>query len=129
MSADFSGDCCGFALPETNANAFRSHALFIGAWHNAYPRGFRSGFAFSFGRCCWLRACNPRYAGLGAPNADAALDIAIADVTGRTKRESIVKANPFLERFTIADIKSWADRKMRIRPCLGSPKSLAPTPL
>ena len=70
---------------------------------------------------------------LALDNADAASVIANADVTGRTKRESIVKANPFLERFTVADIKSWADRKMRIRrfhsPSLGSPKSLAPTPL
>jgi len=38
-----------------------------------------------------------------------------ADATGRTKREKLVKANPFLERFTVADLKSWADRKMRIR--------------
>jgi hypothetical protein len=32
---------------------------------------------------------------------------------GRTKRERLVKANPFLERFTVADLKAWADRKMR----------------
>src|SRR5262249_24681454 len=46
-------------------------------------------------------------------NADAALVMATADVTGRTKREKIVKANPFLERFTVADLRTWADRKMR----------------
>ena len=47
-------------------------------------------------------------------NADAALVMATADTTGRTKREKIVKANPFLERFTVADLRSWADRKMRV---------------
>jgi hypothetical protein len=47
-------------------------------------------------------------------NADAALVMANADVTGRTKRDKIVKANPFLECFTVADLKSWADRKMRL---------------
>ena len=51
---------------------------------------------------------------LSAPeNADAALVIATADATGRTKREQILKANPFLEHFTVADLKIWADRKMR----------------
>ena len=48
-----------------------------------------------------------------AENADAALVIASADPTGRTKRTQIVSANPFLERFTVADLKAWADRKMR----------------
>jgi hypothetical protein len=47
-------------------------------------------------------------------NADAALVMATADATGRTKREKIIKANPFLERFTIADLRNWADRKMRV---------------
>jgi hypothetical protein len=47
-------------------------------------------------------------------NADAALVMATADATGRTKREKIIKANPFLERFTVADLRSWADRKMRV---------------
>ena len=47
--------------------------------------------------------------------ADAASTMAGADATGRTKREKLVKANPFLERFTVADLKNWADRKMRIR--------------
>ena len=46
-------------------------------------------------------------------NSDAALVIANADSTGRTKRERLIKANPFLERFTVADLKAWADRKMR----------------
>ncbi len=48
-------------------------------------------------------------------NADAALVMATADATGRTKREKIIKANPFLEYFTVADLRSWADRKMRVR--------------
>jgi len=47
-------------------------------------------------------------------NADAALVMATADATGRTKREKIIKANPFLERFTVADLRNWADRRMRI---------------
>jgi hypothetical protein len=47
--------------------------------------------------------------------ADAAATMASADATGRTKRDRLVKANPFLEGFTVADLKSWADRKMRIR--------------
>jgi hypothetical protein len=47
-------------------------------------------------------------------NAEAALVMATADATGRTNREKIVKANPFLERFTVADLRNWADRKMRI---------------
>jgi hypothetical protein len=46
-------------------------------------------------------------------DADAALVMATADTTGRTKREKIVKANPFLERFTVADLRNWADRKMQ----------------
>jgi hypothetical protein len=45
--------------------------------------------------------------------ADATSVMASADATGRTKREKLVKANPFLERFTVADLKKWADRKMR----------------
>jgi hypothetical protein len=51
---------------------------------------------------------------LSAPeNANAALVMASADATGRSKREQIIKANPFLEHFTVADLKIWADRKMR----------------
>jgi hypothetical protein len=41
--------------------------------------------------------------------------MASADATGRTKREKLVNVNPFLARFTVADLKSWADRKMRTR--------------
>ena len=52
---------------------------------------------------------------LSAPDdADAASVMASADVTGRTKREKIVQANSFVERFTVVDLKSWADRKMRL---------------
>src|SRR5215475_1748561 len=47
-------------------------------------------------------------------NADAALVMAAADTTGRTKREKIVKANPFLDRFTVADLRNWAYRKMQV---------------
>jgi hypothetical protein len=46
-------------------------------------------------------------------NADAASLIASADATGRMARDKIVGANPFLRDFTVADLKSWADRKMR----------------
>jgi hypothetical protein len=49
-----------------------------------------------------------------AENADAALVMATADTAGRTHREKIIKANPFLERFTVADLRNWADRKMRV---------------
>jgi hypothetical protein len=52
---------------------------------------------------------------LSAPEqADAASAMAGADPSGRTKREKIVKANPFLERFTVADLRHWAERKMRV---------------
>jgi hypothetical protein len=46
-------------------------------------------------------------------NADAASVMASADATGRTTREIIIKANPFLKKFTVADLRSWADRRMR----------------
>jgi hypothetical protein len=50
---------------------------------------------------------------LTAPDAaDAAATMAEADSTGRTTREMIVTANPFLADFTVADLKRWADRKM-----------------
>jgi hypothetical protein len=52
-------------------------------------------------------------------NADAALVMATADATGRTKREKIIKANPFLERFTVADLRNWADRKMQVQREVG----------
>ena len=47
-------------------------------------------------------------------DADAASVMASADATGRTKRDKIIRANPFLERFTVADLRSWADRRMRV---------------
>jgi hypothetical protein len=53
-------------------------------------------------------------------DADAALVMANADATGRTKREKLIKANPFLERFTVTDLRNWADRKMQV-PRAGAP--------
>jgi hypothetical protein len=44
---------------------------------------------------------------------DAASLLASADASGRITREKLVKANPFLATFTVGDLKSWADRKMR----------------
>ncbi|MGB6663028.1 MAG: hypothetical protein WBE90_29055 [Xanthobacteraceae bacterium] len=49
-------------------------------------------------------------------NADAALVMASADATGRTNPAQLIKANPFLEHFTVADLKIWADRKMHDLP-------------
>lgn len=49
---------------------------------------------------------------LAPDDADAATVMASADASGRATREKIVKANPFLETFTIAAIKRWADRRM-----------------
>jgi len=46
-------------------------------------------------------------------NADAASLMASADATGRTTREKLVNANPFLRELTVGDLKNWADRKMR----------------
>jgi hypothetical protein len=51
-----------------------------------------------------------------ADSDDAASVMARADVTGQTKRERLVKANPFLSSLTVADIKNWADKKMRGPP-------------
>jgi hypothetical protein len=45
-------------------------------------------------------------------DADAAFVVASADRTGRTTREQIIKANPFLEHYTVADLKNWAYCKM-----------------
>jgi hypothetical protein len=45
--------------------------------------------------------------------ADAASVMAKADSTGKSTREKLVKANPFLETLTVGDLKLWADRKMR----------------
>jgi len=47
-----------------------------------------------------------------AENADAASLMASADVTGRTTREKLVNANPFLKVLTVGDLKTWADHKM-----------------
>jgi hypothetical protein len=50
---------------------------------------------------------------LSAPaDADAAAVMAKADASGKMKREQIVKANPFLDKYTVADIRRWAERKM-----------------
>jgi hypothetical protein len=38
--------------------------------------------------------------------------MAYADVTGRTTREKLVSANPFLKVLTVGDLKTWADHKM-----------------
>jgi hypothetical protein len=45
-------------------------------------------------------------------NADAASLMASADATGRTTREKLVNANPFLKELTAGDLKNWANRKM-----------------
>jgi hypothetical protein len=49
-----------------------------------------------------------------AESADAAALMAAADVTGRTTREKLVTANPFLKMLTVRDLKMWADRKMAV---------------
>jgi hypothetical protein len=46
-------------------------------------------------------------------DVDAASVMAKADSTGKSTREKLVKANPFLDKLTVGDLKSWADRKMR----------------
>jgi hypothetical protein len=45
-------------------------------------------------------------------DADAASLMASADATGRTTREKLINANPFLKALTVGDLKNWADRKM-----------------
>ncbi len=49
----------------------------------------------------------------GAEDLDAAALMASADASGRTTREKLVTANPFLGTLTVGDLKNWADRKMR----------------
>jgi hypothetical protein len=49
----------------------------------------------------------------GAHDANAACIMAAADASGRTTRQKLVKANPFLEVLTAGDLKKWADDKMR----------------
>ena len=46
-------------------------------------------------------------------DVDAASVMAKADASGRSTREKLVKANPFLETFTVGELKLWADRKMK----------------
>lgn len=48
-----------------------------------------------------------------ADDRDAASLLAGADSTGRSSREQLVKANPFLATLTVGDLKSWANRRMR----------------
>jgi hypothetical protein len=48
-----------------------------------------------------------------ADDLDAASLLAGADSTGRSSREQLVKANPFVATLTVGDLKSWANRKMR----------------
>ena len=49
----------------------------------------------------------------GAHDANAACVMAAADTSGRTTRQKLVRANPFLELLTVGDLKKWADDKMR----------------
>ena len=49
----------------------------------------------------------------GPDHVDAASIMAGADASGRTTREKLVSANPFLGALTAGDLKSWADRRMR----------------
>ena len=53
-------------------------------------------------------------------NADAASFMADADARGRTTREKLVNAYPFLKVLTVGDIKRWADRKMTDRQFTGA---------
>ena len=66
---------------------------------------YLSHFAGSGGAVALLTA--PRH-------VDAASVMALADTSGQTTREKIVKANPFLDGFTVADLVSWGDRKMEV---------------
>jgi hypothetical protein len=52
--------------------------------------------------------------------ADAATVMASADATRRTDRDKLIKLNPFLNRLTVADLKLWADRKMRGQSLIGT---------
>src|SRR5262249_61717025 len=88
-------------LTERDANALRKRGLPV-----APGTLYLAHFAGAAGAVAVLSALE---------ESDAASIMASADATGRTKREKLIKANPFLERFTVADLKNWADRKMRIR--------------
>lgn len=89
-------------LVRRNAKLLRSQGLAItpGALYLAH-------FAGGAGAAAVLLA--PR-------DADAALTMARADASGRTSREKLVKANPFLKGMTTADLKSWAEQKLRRHP-------------
>jgi hypothetical protein len=89
-------------LAERNARLLRKHG------HSVTPGTlYLSHFAGSAGAVAILNA---------PATADAATIMARADSTGRSTRDKIVSANPFLQRFTTADLKSWADRKMQWQP-------------
>ena len=65
-----------------------------------------------------LRDAEAYFIAVGTPpapdgSADLSYVMAAADSTGKSSREQLVKANPFLASFTVGDMKSWADRKMR----------------
>jgi hypothetical protein len=86
---------------ERHAALLRTHALPVtaGTLYLAHFAGGRGAVAL-----------------LTAPDAaDAATVMAKADASGRIKREQIVKANPFLDKFTVADLKQWAERKMAVQ--------------
>ncbi len=85
-------------LVERNATMLRQRGLPISA-----AAVYLAHFAGAAGAVAILSASD---------SANAALVLAGADATGRTKREQLVKANPFLEHFTVADLKIWAERKM-----------------
>ena len=86
-------------LARRNAAVLASHCLPVTA-----GTIYLSHFAGGAGAVAVLTA--PEY-------ADAATTMAGADASGRTTRDMIVAANPFLRRFTVADLRNWADRKMR----------------
>jgi len=85
-------------LLERNATMLRQRGLPISA-----GAVYLAHFAGAAGAVAILSASD---------GADAASVLAGADATGRTKREQLIKANPFLEHLTAADLKIWADRKM-----------------
>lgn len=58
---------------------------------------------------------------LAPHDADAALTMARADASGRTSRETLVAANPFLEGMTTRDLRMWADRKLHRVSVAGRP--------
>ncbi len=86
-------------LVERNAAMLRKRGLPISA-----GAVYLAHFAGAAGAVALLTASD---------SADASLVLASADATGRTKREQLIKANPFLEHFTVADLKIWAERKMQ----------------